>query len=232
MYNSDELNNALYRLALVLDRGLESTRELGASYVETMGLGFDRTVRNLSYFFDGYEDVYENLKYEDDRFFLMVKETIKGKNPIMEIVLRYVQHLLANLDDDEMKNLNTLLKGVFFGAGLLTTTGAVRVYIATAVSELVYNTVLKNAIVRKLIRTGGNLSMALMGGYGLIEMASQAKERLRYSNPILYYNLLLSNLEMGYFLVETNISPWLYMISTEKKSVNEVHRAINGLIYN
>ncbi|KJF75941.1 hypothetical protein UA45_21105, partial [Morganella morganii] len=80
--------------------------------------------------------------------------------------------------------------------------------------------------------TGGNLSMALMGGYGLIEMASQAKERLRYSNPILYYNLLLSNLEMGYFLVETNISPWLYMISTEKKSVNEVHRAINGLIYN
>ncbi|KJF75556.1 hypothetical protein UA45_22830, partial [Morganella morganii] len=73
----------------------------------------------------------------------MVKETIKGKNPIMEIVLRYVQHLLANLDDDEMKNLNTLLKGVFFGAGLLTTTGAVRVYIATAVSELVYNTVLK-----------------------------------------------------------------------------------------
>lgn len=232
MYNSDELNNALYRLALVLDKGIESTRELGASYVETMGLGFDRTVRNFSYFFDGYEDVYENLKYEDDRFFLMVKETIKGKNPIMEIVLRYVKHLLANLNDDEMKNLNTLLKGVFFGAGLLTTTGAVRVYIATAVSELIYNTVLKNAIVRKLIRTGGNLSMALMGGYGLIEMASQAKERLRYSNPILYYNLLLSNLEMGYFLVETNISPWLYMISTEKKSVNEVHRAINGLIYN
>lgn len=123
----------------MLDRGLESTRELGASYVETMGLGFDRTVRNFSYFFDGYEDVYENLKYEDDRFFLMVKETIKGKNPIMEIALRYVKHLLANLDDDEMKNLNTLLKGVFFGAGLLTTTGAVRVYIATAVSELVYN---------------------------------------------------------------------------------------------
>ncbi|NHU14200.1 hypothetical protein [Proteus mirabilis] len=62
--NNDELNNALYRVALVLDKGLESTRELAAGYVETMGLGFDRSVRNLSYFFDGYEDVYENIKYK------------------------------------------------------------------------------------------------------------------------------------------------------------------------
>ena len=35
----------LYRVALVLDKGLESTRELAAGYVETMGLGFDRSVR-------------------------------------------------------------------------------------------------------------------------------------------------------------------------------------------
>ncbi|MBS3880347.1 hypothetical protein [Proteus mirabilis] len=62
--NNDELNNALYRVALVLDKGLESTRELAAGYVETMGFGFDRSVRNLSYFFDGYEDVYENIKYK------------------------------------------------------------------------------------------------------------------------------------------------------------------------
>lgn len=63
-------------------------------------------------------------------------------------------------------------------------------------------------------------------------MASQAKERLRYSNPTLYYDLVLMNLEMGYFIVEPNISKWLYMIGSEKKSVDEVYRAINGLIYN
>ncbi len=44
--NNDELNNALYiESLLVLDKGLESTRELAAGYVETMGLGFDRSVR-------------------------------------------------------------------------------------------------------------------------------------------------------------------------------------------
>lgn len=230
--NNDELNNALYRVALVLDKGLESTRELAAGYVETMGLGVDRSVRNLSYFFDGYEDVYENIKYEDDRFFLMVKETFKGNNPIRAIIIRYLEHLFTNLNDDEMNNLKTLLRGVFLTSGALVTTGGVRVYIATAASELIYNTVLRNAIAHKLIRGGGNIAMAFVGGYGIIEMASQAKERLRYSNPTLYYDLVLMNLEMGYFIVEPNISKWLYMIGSEKKSVDEVYRAINGLIYN
>ncbi len=38
MYNHDELNNALYRAALVLDKGLESTRELVAGYKDDVSL--------------------------------------------------------------------------------------------------------------------------------------------------------------------------------------------------
>ena len=63
-----------------------------------------------------------------------------------------------------MNNLKTLLRGVFLTSGALVTTGGVRVYIATAASELIYNTVLRNAIAHKLIRGGGNIAMAFVEG--------------------------------------------------------------------
>ncbi len=93
----------------------------------------------------------------------MVKETFKGNNPIRAIIIRYLEHLFTNLNDDEMNNLKTLLRGVFLTSGALVTTGGVRVYIATAASELIYNTVLRNAIAHKLIRGGGNIAMAFCG---------------------------------------------------------------------
>ncbi|OBU03893.1 hypothetical protein [Morganella psychrotolerans] len=59
--------------------------------------------------------------------------------------------------------------------------------------------------------------MAFLGGYGIIEKAARAKDRLYISHLILFHTLHLKNIEMAYFVVEPIISPELYMISSEKK---------------
>lgn len=232
----DELQSIIYnqymkKMALALDNGIDATIELGSDYIETMGMGIDRTVMHLSYFFEGYEDVYEKIMYENKRFLSMLKESVSGENPVKGAVNICFDLLLDNLDDNELTYLSVLMKESLHVAGFFATTGAVRAYLSTAVSELIYQAVLKNQIAKRFIGTGGNMAMAAIGGYGVIEIAAQAKERLKNSNADLYHSLHQRNLEMAYFLIEPNVSSELHMMGATKKSAPEVQRSINNIIH-
>lgn len=231
----DELEVSLLqyhkKMAITLDKGLVSVREAAVDAVDTMEMGAERGINNLSYFFDGYEDVYEKISMEDSRFYRMLKGIFSGVNPVKEVVNIFYDHLMANLDENEIDKLNILLKGTFAILGSLATTRMTRGYISAAVSELIYVAVLRSEVARKLINKGGNIAMAFAGGYGIIEKAARAKDRLYRTNPILYYTLHLRNLEMAYFLVEPVISPELHMISNEKKTVEQVFESIVRMAY-
>lgn len=231
----DELETSLLqyhkKIAISLDKGLTSVREAAVDSVETMGMGADRAINNLSYFFDDYDDVYEKISYEDSRFYRMIKGIYSGINPVKEVINIFFDHLMANLDEEEIDKLNILLKGTFGVLGMLSTTRMTRGYIAAAVSELIYVAVLRSKLARKLINKGGNIAMAFSGGYGIIEKAARAKDRLYISNPILYHTLHLKNVEMAYFLVEPVISTELNMISGNKKTVDQVFESIVRMVY-
>ncbi|OWO79157.1 hypothetical protein B5C26_21535 [Photorhabdus luminescens] len=61
----DRQNDLLWRIeeakrvaGLSLEKAVNDTIELGEEVVDTIGLGMRRKLWQLSYFFDGYEDVY------------------------------------------------------------------------------------------------------------------------------------------------------------------------------
>lgn len=219
------------KMAQTLDKAIVDVKETSASYIETIGLGLERGVMHLSMFFDGYEDVHEKTKEEDKRFFKMIYESATGENPVKEIVKLFFNYLIEDLDDNEIKYLNYALKTTLHSAGKMVTQGGTRVYIATIVSELFYSAVLRNAIAKKMISKGSNLAMFVSAGYGVIELAARAKERLRYENPIFFNILYIKGIEMAYFIVEPNLSSELHMISGKKMNVDDIVKSINKIIY-
>lgn len=219
------------KMAQILDKAIVDVKETSVSYIETIGFGLERGVMHLSIFFDGYEDAHEKTKEEDKRFFKMIYESVTGENPVKEIIRLFIDHLIEDLDGNEIKYLNYALKTTLHNTGKMVTQGGTRVYIATIVSELFYSTVLRNAIAKKMISKGGNLAMFVFAGYGVIELAARAKERLRYENPIFFNLLYIKGIEMAYFIAEPNLSSELYMISGKKMDVDDIVKSINKIIY-
>ncbi|MEM8325905.1 hypothetical protein Q4S25_21900 [Morganella morganii] len=57
------------QLAIYIDNSMASISEVAYDTTELVGLGFDRYVKHLSYFFSGYEEVNSNACEESKRFF-------------------------------------------------------------------------------------------------------------------------------------------------------------------
>ncbi|WP_419209889.1 hypothetical protein ABRP32_12365 [Providencia manganoxydans] len=194
-------------------------------------MGFDRSVRYGSLFFDDYKDVGVNLWEEDTRFTKAWWMYMQGRDPIQEMINIFVDQCVAGLTEKEMGFLYEKLSATLAITTHLSSKYVTSMAIRGAISEAIYSLILKSEAL-KLVSRGviGGTIMAF-GSYGFLEKASLAKERLRIQNPIYYWSLYISGIEMLYFLVEERLGCGLHLISKTRNGVIDVYQAFMKVFY-
>ncbi|KAA1174615.1 hypothetical protein [Photorhabdus heterorhabditis] len=224
--------------ALAVERALEDVADMGVEIIETIGLGIKREFYKTSYFFEGYEDVYEKIKKEDKRMFLNLANLKNEYKFIYRIIESYVNEVFEGFDEEVKKRI--YLNILKFSAKL-STGQSVKTGITMVVVEMIYLNVIKNVMVKNLAKKaiGGIVTLAQV--YGYVEKASMAADRLKVSCPKLYWVLFFKKLEMLYFIVEPILEKGLYLIDpmfkndSNKKGYfheEEIARVIASMIDN
>lgn len=222
------------QLAIYVDNSMAAVSEAAYDTTELVGLGFDRTVKHLSYFFSGYEDVNSNAWEENKRFFNSIDFFLKNRDPILEMIDIYIQKSVDKLDGaglaEVMDMLYNSLKTPVAIASKYAVKTVTREVISAAISETIYITIMRNEVARKISKGASSSIFMMLGGYGIIEKASISKEQLKIQNPSYYWTLYFHEIEMLYFLIEPFISGHLYFIGNDKFTPFEVGKGFNEII--
>ncbi|NHB94000.1 hypothetical protein [Photorhabdus cinerea] len=218
-------------LALRLEKAVDGVREVAEDTVNTMEDGFDRFVRRGSYFFDGYRDINDKINSEDERFISAVWSMVKGRNVIKEITKVFSEELLKNQGDEDKERIYIKLveKSLNFSSTFVASRTA-KNSIATAVAEVIYQSLIMNVIIREGIRRYGNVILTAFQSYGLFEKAAVSADKLKREHPYFYWVLYSKRLEMLYFLVEPGLSKGVGLIGTKSSEddiVSTIIKVIN-----
>ncbi|MBC8947328.1 hypothetical protein [Xenorhabdus indica] len=224
-----------YRVAgLKLERAVNDTIELGEEVVDTIGLGMRRKLWQLSYFFEGYEDVYARIKEEDHRMKLNLMD-LKNKEKrdfIARIIETYVDEIFKGNEEREKERIYKLILRY---SSKIAIGKSIKLSVSAIIAEAIYFNVIKNTIVKNVAKRFINGMLNIAQGYGNVEKASISANNLKITCPQLYWALYFKKLEMLYFIVEPELEKGIYLIEGFKnKQVNdeEVARVLSEMMGN
>ncbi|WP_445495066.1 hypothetical protein [Photorhabdus sp. SF281] len=201
-----------YRVAgLKLERAVNDTVELGEEVVDTIGLGMRRKLWQLSYFFEGYEDVYARIKEEDHRMKLNLMD-LKNKekrNFIARIIETYIDEIFKGNEEREKERIYKLILKF---SSKIATGKSIKLGVSAIIAESIYLNVIKKTIVKNVAKKFINGMLNIAQGYGNVEKASISANNLKITCPQLYWALYFKKLEMLYFIVEPELEKGIYLI--------------------
>lgn len=106
MYNGiiiDKIQAEKY-YALRLENALQDVKNQAIEQAEYINNGFTRLSWYTSCFTDNYQDVCTQLRYEDTKFLVSLRQLVKRKDVIYDMVKIYVDHMLSSLSNGRIKN--------------------------------------------------------------------------------------------------------------------------------
>lgn len=186
--------------------------------------GIERTSWYSSCLFEKYNDVCEELKFEDRRMFFSIVEVYKREDVILDMVKAYVDILMKNFD--EHKQL-MIAKSVLGTKSEIIINRAIKESIAYLLAKSITSSFGFGAIVRKKINTYSLHGITITAFYGKVQKAAMSARHLRDINPPLYWSLYSMKIEMLYFLIEPVLPA--YMLIAQNNEI-EVINFINGII--
>jgi hypothetical protein len=196
-------------LALSLDK---STSTLGEALEDTLNsaqMGAKRLLWRTSYFFDGYQDVNQQINREDYRMGIAIKNVIEKRDIIILMLNIYVENLLKNMDEKKRES-------IFYKLGTISshfvTTRTAKQSISFSIVASIHACIHLNVEVRKNIRTISNVSLVAFQIYGCIEKSAIAANKLKRLNPSYYWALYKAGIEMLYFILDPVLSKTFYDI--------------------
>jgi hypothetical protein len=213
-------------LALSLDHSFRGIGEIAEDTVNTIGEGLKRLTWRTSYFFDGYQDVNQQINTEDYRFFLAVKQVVNNKN-IIELMIRiYINLLLENKDG---KSIDRIARKVFSLSSTISSVQLTQKTIVFTIQSQIVVALLKNEVTRKRMALIGNAALTMVRLYGYIEEAATTANALKRESPIYYRNLYSMEIEMLYFIIKPVLSPVISVIG-KNPNENEIVEVLNTIL--
>ncbi|RYC38050.1 hypothetical protein [Pectobacterium zantedeschiae] len=186
--------------------------------------GMERTSWYSSCLFEKYNDVCQELQYEDSRMVSAIKEVFKRDDVILDMVKIYIDNLMKDFDENKQKTIAKAILGV---TSEFSTNRAIKESISYALAKFISTTLNFNASLRKTINQTSYWAITVTAFYGKVQKAAMSARHLRDINPALYALFYSQKLEMLYFLIEPILSPY---IPINSKSEEEMINLINGVI--
>ncbi|MEQ9889310.1 hypothetical protein [Pectobacterium zantedeschiae] len=158
--------------------------------------GMERTSWYSSCLFEKYNDVCQELQYEDSRMVSAIKEVFKRDDVILDMVKIYIDNLMKDFDENKQKTIAKAILGV---TSEFSTNRAIKESISYALAKFISTTLNFNASLRKKINQTSYWAITVTAFYGKVQKAAMSARHLRDINPALYALFYSQKLEMLYF---------------------------------
>ncbi|MBA0208308.1 hypothetical protein [Pectobacterium brasiliense] len=211
-------------LATHLDDITKKLKSNSISLTTDLYSGMERTSWYSSCLFEKYNDVCQELQYEDSRMVSAIKEVFKRDDVILDMVKIYIDNLMKDFDENKQKKIAKAVLGI---ASEFSTNRAIKESISYALAKFISTTLNFQASLRKTINQTSYWAITVTAFYGKVQKAAMSARHLRDINPALYALFYSQSLEMLYFLIEPILSPYNL---TNYKNEEEVINLINGVI--
>ncbi|WP_024529436.1 hypothetical protein [Serratia fonticola] len=193
------------KMALSLDKGVEGVYEKAIDTTEAIYDGFERLSWRTSCFIDKYEDVCQEIKIEDERYFYGILELFGKRDILLHMLILYIEFVLDDEDrtQREAKSRTRGTSRLFaaFTSGVLT-----KKAIAYTIGKSLSGSPEILASIRKQTYKKGPWALTGVALYGQVQRAAMAARKLRTLEPR-YYNILYNNrIEMLYIYVDPIIT--------------------------
>ncbi|TQI81410.1 hypothetical protein FHU10_3670 [Serratia fonticola] len=214
-----------HTLALTLDNSVRAIGEIAEDTFNTIGEGVKRLTWRTSYFFDGYQDVNQQINTEDYRFLLAMKQVVKNKNIIFLMIEVYIRLLLKDSDD---KKIERIARKTLRLSSTISSIQLTQKAIIFAIQQQIVITLFKNEVARKRIAATSNITLTILKLYGYIEEAAISANGLKRESPDYYRALYSLEIEMLYFIIKPILNHVVSAIG-KKLSENEIVEILNKL---
>ncbi|EKT54254.1 hypothetical protein [Providencia sneebia] len=216
-------------IAIAMDKGIAGVQEVAADVYDTLGDGFNRSMRRAySYAFD--DDEYNLIHTQDSRLVSAISKFSFNYNPIKDIVNTYIELVLIEKSESEVKSIHDKLLKKLGKSAKLATKRLTKMVIIEAIVESLYQTILFSPAVRKNVKIVSNIAYTAIGGYGRFEQASIAAEELRWNNPYFYWKLYGKGIEMLYFIPKPKLEKGLYLVNGKNTDDDIVSTIIDLIV--
>lgn len=202
MYYSNDVISYLQSnkiLALKLDHAVSSVKDQVIKQVENIGAGATRALYYTSCLTEEYQDVCQQQKSEDIRFFNGLIYLLQHGGVVCDILKIYFEEILKYKTSAQLEHIKKLLMeiNIHIAASSITKTGF-SLAVATAVAVGMNLSLEMSAQAGR----GARRAMGFIGIYGVVQKAASSAHRLQISYPSYYAALYENELEMMYFLTE------------------------------
>ncbi|EOI3549039.1 hypothetical protein ACMSZT_003904 [Cronobacter dublinensis] len=144
--------------------------------------------------------------YETERFIRAFKDLASNEEPVRRLVTMVITDFYQKLDDAGKKAINDKLH--YSDAKLGSRMGA-QAFVSQYIAKRIINRVKMGKMMTRVTRVASAFTLNIVMIQGMIEEAARASRRMKAKYPITYYKVVYMNLDMVYFLVESELEPYL-----------------------
>ena len=191
-------------------KGLPQSVYYGAkrTYISTGALGYERKHRN---------------EQETERFFQVIKSLLSNEEPLRRLVTTVITEFYSKLDEQGKQAVSNQLG---YGAGRIGGRIGAQLFVSQAITAAIVKNARNSYAWKSLYKAGASFSISTTLWMGLIEEAALASRRMQTHYSTMYWQVKPQGLDMIYFIVESQLKPYLDFISSHPQTCRRINNEI------
>ncbi|MBA0167333.1 hypothetical protein [Pectobacterium sp. CFBP8739] len=213
-------------LATHLDSMTDKIKDNTIKIGDDLYSGIERATWYSSCLIEKYNSDCQQLKSENERMYLAIKQIYKRKDVIIDMLIAYLKILLKDTEEREQELIAKAILGVS-AASEFATSRAIKMSVAYLLAKHIATSLNFSLSIRRTINKYSLIGMSALTFHGKVQKAAMSARHLHDVCPELYWSLYAMQVEMLYFVFEERLSPYVPKNPYDKIDITE---AINGIL--
>lgn len=177
--------------------------------------------------FDDYKDVCRQLRQEDTRMLLSIRQVYQRKDVVLDMVEIYFKIKLSRISSPgQNKVMQTIIEKLANHASEKFSKLSVAYTIAKLITE---SQDFKESHIN-IINKSSLVAVNVLSFYGKMQKAALSARKLQFSDPNYYAALYKENLELLYFMIEPEMNKIIYLTNSGSSDEEEIIFLMNKIL--
>lgn len=214
-------------IALKVENALVEIKQDLRETADTLYSGVERVSWYGSCLFDDYKDVCRQLRKEDYRMLIAVKQVYLRDDVVFDMVEIFFKKKLIRISEEKQ---NIILQEVAKKIAEHASIKFIKLSLAYVIAKIVRTSRDFNDSHTKIINKGSLAVVQVGSFYGKMQKAAMAARRLKNIEPEYYWELYNEKIESLYFLIEPEMSKIIYMTNSGYYNEDDVIYLLNQVL--
>ncbi|HCR3021526.1 hypothetical protein [Serratia marcescens] len=214
-------------IALSIERSLVQLKKDTTSTVQSVRSGAERASWYGSCLFDDYKDVCKQLRQEDTRMLLSIRQVYQRKDVVLDMVEIYFKIKLSRISVPGQHNI---IRTISEKLASHASDKFSKLSIAYTIAKLITESHDFKASHINIINKSSLVAVSVLSFYGKMQTAALSARKLQFSDPNYYSALYKENLELLYFMIEPEMNKIIYLTNSGASDEEEIIFLMNKIL--